>query len=81
MVWRCVSKDIFEGGTTENPIEADDIDLYNEDGSPHYEAVTAHAALIQESINVADVYDDEHDFASTKIFDIKGGYKTNPQIS
>lgn len=65
------------GGTTGNPVELPDVEMYDEDGSPNLNNVVSAAAFTGNLINVDDAYEsNEFDFSGTKTFDKSIGYKS-----
>ncbi len=71
------SLNIRLGGTSGNPITFYPIKLYAEDGSPNRNMVAAYAALTGDTVNIADAYTAEgFDFAGTRAFDKKTGYRS-----
>ncbi len=66
----------YLGGTTGNPVPFYPIQLYR-DGQPNHNMIAAHAALSGQTINVKDAYTAEgFDFAGTRAFDAKTGYRS-----
>jgi HD-GYP domain-containing protein (c-di-GMP phosphodiesterase class II) len=66
----------YLGGTTGNPIPFYPIQLYK-DGKPNHTMVAAHAALTGATVNIADAYTASgFDFAGTRAFDQKTGYRS-----
>lgn len=66
----------YLGGTTGNPVPFYPIQLYK-DGKPNHNMIAAHAALSGQTINVQDAYTAEgFDFAGTRAFDSKTGYRS-----
>ena len=71
------SLDVALGGTTGKPIPFPPIPLFGEDGAPNYKNVATFCALDGSTINIADAYDNANfDFAGTKAFDAKTGYRS-----
>ena len=66
----------YLGGTTGNPVPFYPIQLYR-DGKPNHNMIAAHAVLSGQTINVKDAYTAEgFDFAGTRAFDAKTGYRS-----
>lgn len=66
----------YLGGTTGTPVPFYPIQLYK-DGKPNHNMIAAHAALSGQTINVKDAYTAEgFDFAGTRAFDAKTGYRS-----
>ena len=73
---RTSSLKYYLGGTTGNPVPFYPIQLYK-DGKPNQTMVAAQAALTGRTINIADAYTAEgFDFAGTRAFDAKTGYRS-----
>jgi HD-GYP domain-containing protein (c-di-GMP phosphodiesterase class II) len=73
---RTSSLKYYLGGTTGNPVPFYPIQLYK-DGRPNQTMVAAHAALTGRTVNIADAYIAEgFDFAGTRAFDAKTGYRS-----
>jgi len=73
---RTSSLKYYLGGTTGNPVPFYPIQLYK-DGRPNQTMVAAHAALTGKTVNIADAYTAEgFDFAGTRAFDAKTGYRS-----
>jgi HD-GYP domain-containing protein (c-di-GMP phosphodiesterase class II) len=73
---RTSSLKYYLGGTTGNPVPFYPIQLYR-DGKPNQTMVAAHAALTGKTVNIADAYTAEgFDFAGTRAFDAKTGYRS-----
>ncbi|MFV0372093.1 MAG: HD domain-containing phosphohydrolase [Azonexus sp.] len=65
------------GGTTGKPIELPDLPLQNEAGEPNLNLVAAYAAIKDETVNIADAYDEAgFDFSGTRSFDARTGYRS-----
>ncbi|CAA7612248.1 HD family phosphohydrolase [Magnetospirillum sp. SS-4] len=68
---------IAMGGTTGKPIPFPPLRLYDDQGAPNHKNVSSYCALSGTTINIADAYDvDKFDFAGTKAFDAKTGYRS-----
>ena len=69
---------IAMGGTTGKTIPFPALRMYREDDSqPNHSNVSTHVALTGTTINIADAYDTANfDFAGTKAFDQKTGYRS-----
>jgi hypothetical protein len=73
---RTSSLKYYLGGSTGNPVPFYPIQLYK-DGRPNQTMVAAHAALTGRTVNIADAYTAEgFDFAGTRAFDAKTGYRS-----
>ena len=65
------------GGTSRTPVPFYPIPLHQADGQPNNSMIAAYAALHAESVNIADAYmADGFDFAGTRNFDKKTGYRS-----
>ncbi len=65
------------GGTTGKPIPFPPVPLYDEAGNPNHKNISASAALSGNTFNIEDAYDAvRFDFAGTKAFDAKTGYRS-----
>ena len=74
---RTDSLGIHMGGTQGEPISFYPVKLVNDDGEPNTQNVAACAVLKNETINIPDAYsNDEFDFAGTRHFDEKTGYRS-----
>jgi HD-GYP domain-containing protein (c-di-GMP phosphodiesterase class II) len=68
---------IMMGAKLGEPIPFSALPLYDEVGKPNNTMVAAHAALYKKTINIPDAYvADGFDFAGTRAFDIKMGYRS-----
>lgn len=68
---------IMMGAKLGEPIPFDPLPLYDELGHPNNTMVAAHAALHKKTINIPDAYIAEgFDFAGTRAFDTKTGYRS-----
>jgi HD-GYP domain-containing protein (c-di-GMP phosphodiesterase class II) len=68
---------IAMGGTTGKPIPFPPLRLYDDQGNPNHKNVSSHCALTASTVNIEDAYDaDKFDFAGTKAFDAKVGYRS-----
>ena len=73
---RTTSLKYYLGGTTGTPVPFYPIQLYL-DGRPNHTMVAAHVALTGKTVNIADAYAAEgFDFAGTRAFDAKTGYRS-----
>ncbi len=73
---RTTSLKYYLGGTTGNPVPFYPIQLFK-DGRPNNTMVAANAVLTGETVNIADAYTAEgYDFAGTRAFDSKTGYRS-----
>src|SRR6266850_1613704 len=73
---RTSSLKYYLGGTTGNPVPFYPIQLYK-DGKPNQTMVAAYSALTGKTVNIADAYSAEgFDFAGTRAFDAKTGYRS-----
>lgn len=74
---RTDSLGIHMGGTKGEPISFYPVKLVNDDGKPNTHNVAACAVLKNETINIPDAYsNEEFDFAGTRHFDEKTGYRS-----
>ena len=65
------------GGTTGKPIPFPPLRLHDDQGNANHKNVSSHCALTGNTINIDDAYDvDKFDFAGTKAFDAKTGYRS-----
>ncbi len=65
------------GGTTSKRIDLPDLPLRNAAGEPNLNLVAAYAALKEETVNIADAYDEAgFDFSGTRRFDAQTGYRS-----
>jgi HD-GYP domain-containing protein (c-di-GMP phosphodiesterase class II) len=68
---------IMMGAKLGEPIPFDPLPLYDELGKPNNTMVAAHAAIHKKTINIPDAYvADGFDFAGTRAFDTKTGYRS-----
>nr|WP_223805707.1 HD family phosphohydrolase [Pseudanabaena sp. UWO310] len=68
---------IMMGAQLGEPIPFDPLPLYDADGNPNNTMVAAHAALYKKTINIPDAYTAKgFDFAGTRAFDTKTGYRS-----
>jgi HD-GYP domain-containing protein (c-di-GMP phosphodiesterase class II) len=68
---------IMMGAKLGEPIPFPALPLYDEEGNPNNTMVAAHAALYKKTINIPDAYVAEgFDFAGTRSFDTKMGYRS-----
>ncbi|OIP79161.1 MAG: phosphohydrolase [Oscillatoriales cyanobacterium CG2_30_44_21] len=68
---------IMMGAQLGEPIPFDPLPLYGDEGKPNKTMVAAYAALYQQTINIPDAYTAEgFDFAGTRAFDTKTGYRS-----
>src|SRR5688572_11226750 len=73
---RTTSLKYYLGGTTGNPVPFYPIQLFK-DGKPNNTMVAANAVLTGQTVNIADAYTaDGYDFAGTRAFDSKTGYRS-----
>ncbi len=69
--------DVAMGGTTGKPIPFPPLRLYDEAGQPNHKNVSSYCALSGTTVNIADAYCvEKFDFAGTKAFDAKTGYRS-----
>jgi len=81
---RTSSLGINMGGTTKKPVQFKAIALYHRDGRPNNERVVAYSALNNETVNLADVYEDngnDFDFTGPRMFDERMNYRTRSMLS
>ncbi|KAA0876282.1 HD family phosphohydrolase [Nitrincola tapanii] len=77
VIVRTDSLGIAFGGSHENEIPFQDLQLFNPDGSENHSMVVAHAAHTGQSINIEDAYHAEgFDFSGTQAFDKQTGYRS-----
>lgn len=68
---------VARGGTTGEAIDLYPIPLYGADGTPNHKNIASYCATTKQSVNVADAYSEPgFDFAGTKAFDKKTGYRS-----
>ncbi|MBD2151581.1 GAF domain-containing protein [Pseudanabaena sp. FACHB-1277] len=68
---------IMMGTRVGEPINFGPISLYDEAGNPNNTMVVAHAAIYKQTINIPDAYIAEgFDFAGTRAFDTRTGYRS-----
>ncbi|PZU93019.1 MAG: phosphohydrolase [Pseudanabaena sp.] len=68
---------IMMGAQLGEPIPFDPLPLYGDEGNPNKTMVAAYAALYKQTINIPDAYTAEgFDFAGTRAFDTKTGYRS-----
>jgi len=71
------SLNIRMGGKTGEEINWPPVPLFNEDGSPNKENVSANVAITKKLVNIPDVYDVEgFNFEGTRKFDESTGYRS-----
>ena len=83
-VIKCDRLNIHLGGMTGKAIHTRPIDLHDKQGKEDHSSITAHVALTEQSVNIADIYDetyDQYDFTATKRFDQKYGYRTQSVLA
>ena len=77
VIMRNTSLGIAMGGTSQNKITFNPVNLYNEDGSENRHNVASYSALMRERVNIADAYEAKgFDFSGTKAFDKSTGYRS-----
>lgn len=65
------------GGTSGKEIPFYPVKLYNDDGQPNKQMISAYVGLTGETVNIRDAYEAEgFDFSGTKAFDQKTGYRS-----
>lgn len=68
---------IMMGAQLGEPIPFDPLPLYGDEDKPNKTMVAAYAAIYKQTINIPDAYTAEgFDFAGTRAFDIKTGYRS-----
>ncbi len=68
---------IMMGAKVGDPIPFEPLPLYDNLGNPNTTMVAVHAALYKKTINIPDAYTAEgFDFAGTRAFDIRTGYRS-----
>ncbi len=77
-IMRSDSLGIARGGTTGEPIDLPPIPIFDpETGAPNHHNVATYCACSRKSVNIADAYATrDFDFAGTKIFDQRHGYRS-----
>lgn len=82
-ILRTDSLHIAMGGTSGNPINFPDLQLYTEDGKPNDSMVAAYSAIHKQTVNIADAYSDadNFDFSGTQRFDERTGYHSESFLS
>jgi HD-GYP domain-containing protein (c-di-GMP phosphodiesterase class II) len=76
-IMRTDSLGLALGGTSGQPVPFYPIHLVNKDGQPNFQMVAAYAALTGMTVNIADAYTEAgFDFAGTRNFDSKSGYRS-----
>lgn len=74
---RTDSLTIAMGGTTGVAITFPRLPLYQEDGTPNIKMVAAFAAVMDQTVNIADAYEAEgFDFSGTRAFDQRTGFRS-----
>jgi HD-GYP domain-containing protein (c-di-GMP phosphodiesterase class II) len=69
--------EMYQGGTSGNPIDLQPIPLYDAYGNKNLASVAAYAANFRQSVNIADVYQaDVFNFSGMRTFDQTFGYRT-----
>ena len=76
-ILRTDSLNIAMGGTSGVPINFPNLPLQDEAGAPNDSLVAAYAAIRNQTVNIADAYNDAHfDFSGTRRFDERTGYRS-----
>ena len=76
-ILRTDSLHIAMGGTSGSTITFPDLPLQDEAGAPNDSLVAAYAAIHLETVNIADAYTEPNfDFAGTRLFDERTGYRS-----
>ncbi len=78
VILRNTSLNLKMGGTSGNEIAFNPVRLYKEDGSENRSNVASYAALMRRKVTIADAYETSanFDFAGTKAFDQRTGYRS-----
>lgn len=77
VIARTNSLGLFFGGSTKTAVPYPLIPLYQPDGAPNQSNAATYAALERESVNIADIYNEESfDFSGTKAFDQRNHYRS-----
>jgi HD-GYP domain-containing protein (c-di-GMP phosphodiesterase class II) len=70
------------GGSSGVPIPYKPLPLRREDGSPNHASVVAHAVVSGDTVNIPDAYHAAgFDFAGTRAFDAKTGYRSTSMLT
>jgi len=81
-ILRTDSLHIAMGGTSGNAINFPNLPLYVEDGKSNDSLVAAYSAIHNETVNIADAYNEPNfDFSGTRRFDEKTGYRSQSFLS
>ena len=76
-ILRTESLNVAMGGTSGVAINFPDLPLVLEDGQPNDSLVAAYAAIHNQTVNIKDAYNEPNfDFAGTKKFDARNGYRS-----
>lgn len=62
------------------PVDWAPVPLKDGGGSENHHNVSAHCALVGEAVNIEDVYSADFDFAGTREFDAKTGYRSKSML-
>ena len=74
---RTDSLNISLGGTTGKPIPLPPVAMRDEDGNPNHRNVASYAALLGQTVNIDDAYENkDFDFTGTRKFDAQTGYRS-----
>jgi len=81
-ILRTDSLQVAMGGTSGNPINFADLQLFTEQGAHNDSMVAAYSALHKQTVNIADAYVAENfDFSGTRRFDERTGYRSQSFLS
>ncbi|MBA3707555.1 MAG: GAF domain-containing protein [Planctomycetes bacterium] len=70
------------GGSSTVAVPYKPLSLTREDGSPNHASVVAHTVLTGDTVNIPDAYHAEgFDFAGTRAFDAKTGYRSTSMLT
>ena len=76
-ILRTESLNVAMGGSSGVPINFPDLPLVLEDGKPNDSLVAAYAAIHNQTVNIRDAYNEPNfDFAGTRKFDARNGYRS-----
>jgi HD-GYP domain-containing protein (c-di-GMP phosphodiesterase class II) len=77
MILRNDTLGVARGGTTGEPIDLYPVALYDAEGRPNHKNIASYCATTKQSVNIADAYiEPGFDFAGTRAFDEKTGYRS-----
>ena len=77
MILRNDTLGVARGGTTGEAIDLYPVALYDAEGRPNHQNIASYCATTKQSVNIADAYvEPGFDFAGTRAFDEKAGYRS-----